>query len=119
MKKEYRVCNRTSDMVGIYDFYQNELGLEVYKHWDRSEEDKGVIFVLGDILIEYLLDGDPQKAGWIYLCIEEENIEEFHAECRARNKTELIHTAWKHTKFSVFDPEGLEIKFFKDNGKVK
>lgn len=117
MKTEHRICNHTTHIQKIYDFYQNERGLEIYKDWDRSEDDKGVIFSLGDILVEYIFYKNAQKPMWVYLCIEDKDVEVFYSKCTIKNKTELIHTPWNHIQFSVFDPEWFEIKFFKDNSK--
>lgn len=101
----------------MYKFYHAELWLEIYKEWDRSEDDKWIIFKLWNILIEYLYRKDAQLLSGTYLYIEKENIVEFYGESSVEDKTELVDTAWWHRQFLVFDPEGFEIKFFKDSNK--
>jgi hypothetical protein len=118
MKKEHRICNTSTDLESIYRFYSDELWLEIYKDWDRSEDDRWVIFILGDILIEYLYRREAGELSGSYLYIEKEEIEGFYNACSSLvNKTTLENTVWWHTQFSVFDPEWFEIKFFRDNNK--
>lgn len=117
MKNEQRICRHTSDIWKIYDFYQNQFWLEVYKDWDRSDDDKGVIFILKDMLIEYIYNKNADSWTWTYLYIEDTEIDTFYSECKVVNKTELVDTPWWHTQFSIFDSEGFEIKFFRDNNK--
>ena len=117
MKQEHRICRHTSNLEKIYNFYQKEFWLEIYNQWNRSEDDRWVIFIFGDMLIEYIYNKDADSWKWTYLYIEKPEIDTFYSECSVWNKTELVDTPWHHRQFSIFDPEWFEIKFFRDNNK--
>jgi catechol-2,3-dioxygenase len=60
------------------DFYQNILGLSVFKTFDHGKFQKGVVFELNNTLVELLEQENEVKTETMsYLYIEKNNVEDF------------------------------------------
>jgi predicted enzyme related to lactoylglutathione lyase len=112
---EVRVVYFTSQFDRMSDFYQNILGLSVFKTFDHGEFQRGVVFELNNTLIE-LLEQESVVANQAesYLYIEKNNVEGFFEQIK--NKVNIIKEIetfpWGHTSFVVADLEGNKLKFF-------
>ena len=97
-------------------FYRDVLQLNVDRSWDRSDQDRGTVFVSpnGTGLIE-IEQGDklPNIYGGFY--IEVDDIHGWYAQVTAAGATiqkSLGVTDYGHLNFKVVDPSGIEVGFF-------
>jgi catechol-2,3-dioxygenase len=112
---EVRVVFYTSQFDVMSDFYQSILGLPVFKTFDHSKFQRGIVFELNKTLVELLEQENTviiQTESYLY--IEKNNVREFFEQIKNEVKIikELETFDWGHTSFLVADPEGNKLKFF-------
>lgn len=119
---ETRICYATDRYVESRHFYESVLGWKIYKEWDRSLTDKGVVYHAGSTLLEILFC-PPDKAsrvdGGLYLYIEVAELDGLHTglEKDGHAVSPIEEKPWGHTSFSTTDPAGLPLKFFVQQSK--
>lgn len=112
---EFRLKLYPKDFVTVRRFYQQHLSFEVLHEWDRSENDKGVMFNVGGTTLEILSleDGYSPIAG-VGLSLAVKDVERLWE--KLKNDFNVIHelrnNKWGDTSFCISDPEGLQITFF-------
>ena len=115
----FRIVLHTRDFDRMLDFYQDILGMEYVRGWDRPDS-RGVLLSpgreMGSTTIEILELGnltipDAQPVN-VELSIEVKEVAEWHQ--RLQNAGIKIARGiedmpWGHRSFGVDDPEGLRI----------
>lgn len=118
---ETRFCYLTSHYEDVRLFYETILKCQIYKEWDRSPSDKGVVYDLGTALLEVLSSNVENEtkfhADGFYLYIEHEGLDNLHKDIKDKGgkPTEVKYYPWGHHSFVVRDPAGLPLKFFNQN----
>ncbi|QBA63993.1 VOC family protein [Muriicola soli] len=110
-----------------FDFYQNKLVFSLEHSWDRSEEDKGALFKIGEGLIEILkMPKDPENKyialdyrmpQGVFTGIQVRKIDELFNTYKAKDvpfKQEIINQPWGHRSFYVQEPNGLVLGFYEE-----
>jgi predicted enzyme related to lactoylglutathione lyase len=113
---EFRFYYFTSQYEKTVAFYRDTLLFEVYRTWNRGEDDRGTIFRSpnggGFIEIESGEDS-PSIRGGFY--IEVTDVAGWYNKvCQkgAPIKKELSSTNYGHQNFKTVDPNGVEVSFF-------
>ncbi|HAA16563.1 MAG TPA: hypothetical protein DCE41_34585 [Cytophagales bacterium] len=126
-KGAFRFAFFTDKYQATYDFYLDQLGLNLEHSWDRSENDKGALFNAGVGLIEVLylpssealfnagLDYRSPEGAFMVVQIWDVN-ERFESyKSKGINfKQELTTQPWGHRSFSVVDPNGIVLFFYEE-----
>lgn len=112
---EFRLKLYPRDFDNTRSFYADVLGFPVTKEWNRSEDDRGVMFDAGGTTLELLSpeDGYRPFAGF-GLSLEVPNVHELWDQFRNEDFITfgLRHNDWGDTSFQISDPEGLRISLF-------
>lgn len=113
--KEFRLKLYPRDFYKVRYFYENELGFTVTKEWDRGEQEKGVMFQVGNATLELLSpkDGFHEVTG-IDVSWEVTNVHELWQNWKDEPNVvfALRDNDWGDTSFCISDPEGFKITFF-------
>jgi catechol 2,3-dioxygenase-like lactoylglutathione lyase family enzyme len=109
------------------DFYKNKLGFSLEHSWDRNEDDKGVLFKIGQGLIEvlhrpknsekYYTALDYRIPQGVFTGIQVWNIDELFNQYKAKDipfKQEIRNQPWGHRSFYVYEPNGLVLGFYQE-----
>jgi len=116
---EIRIVYYTNQYNEICDFYKNVIGLEIFKTFDHNGEyERGIVFFLGEILVEILETKDEiQCKNDSYLYIETKEVNNFFDKIKDHVTviSSLESFPWGHTSFLIQDPDGNKLKFFTQN----
>ncbi len=95
-------------------FYEEIINLEITQEWNRSAEDKGVVYTLGNIELEILQGQTNPNSENTYLYIQIENADAFYAKIKTSEDiiTPIENQTWNHRNFMIKDPVGTKLKFF-------
>jgi catechol 2,3-dioxygenase-like lactoylglutathione lyase family enzyme len=112
---EFRLMLYPKDFDRVRNFYNNVLGYDVVKEWDRGVDDRGVMFSVGGVTLELLTSPDeyePVQNAALSLKVGDVNalFESIKDEVLVVYKPR--HNSWGDTSFKIKDPEGFEITFF-------
>lgn len=110
-----------------HQFYLRDLGLKLEHGWDRSEQDKGALFRVGDGLIEVLkypedeshrVPGlDYRVPQGVFMGIQVWDIDTRYNAYQAAGipfKQTIVDQAWGHRSFSITEPNGLVLFFYEE-----
>ncbi len=112
---ETRFCYRVANYFETREFYESSLGWTIYNQWDRSPDDKGVVYHAGTALLEILLSTSEHASHFensMYLYIEVADLEEMKKSLGNYPSTDIQSYPWGHSSFIVKDPAGMSLKFF-------
>ena len=117
MKSEVRLCVHVAPYVACRKFYEDVLGFRVYKEWDRSSNDRGVVYDIDGTFLELLLSDTAHQTtfdGTFYLYIKVPDVRAHFEALKSKGLALAPPTAypWGHTSFSVTDPAGMKLTFF-------
>lgn len=99
----------------VRSFYQDILKFSIIKEWNRSIEDRGVMFNAGNFTLELLShDGEFKEVQGCDISIEHENVVEYWESFKDTKHVvfELRDNEWGDSSFGIQDPEGFKITFF-------
>jgi catechol 2,3-dioxygenase-like lactoylglutathione lyase family enzyme len=110
-----RICYTVQNYDECLSFYEDTLCLKAVNQWDRSADDKGVVYLVGQIELE-LLKGNtnPTANNGEYLYIQVKNVNDVYAKLKdvAPVITPISDQTWGHRNFMIKDPAGIALKFF-------
>src|SRR3989344_1323488 len=113
-KEELRIVFVVNNYEQTRTFYEIILGLPVFNEWDRTKGDRGVIYTLGNTLLE-ILEGEqaPVSEGF-YVYVEVKDVDVLWQKLSPAVEVidQITPRPWGHRNFSVKDPNGFKIKFF-------
>ncbi len=113
--KQFRLKLYPNNFDLVRNFYENVLGFNAVKDWDRGNDDKGVMFDVGGAILELLSRKEKNRSAvgsdislWV---------EDVHTLWDAMKDSQKIifplrDNEWGDTSFCISDPEGFEITFF-------
>ena len=117
--KSVRIRVYPRNLEKMFDFYENILGLKIQSSW-QEDHSIGKMYDLGNSgsieVVKFLKTEkkyNPENGANISL--EVENIESLWEglKDKAAVLSPLKNYPWKESSFSIIDPEGLEIGFYK------
>ena len=113
--QELRLKLYVNDFLAVKNFYEEVLGFAIKRSWDRSSDDRGVMFDTGSGIIELLpATGKYLAPQGCDLSLGVENVWDLWQ--RLQNNTSIFHklrdNAWGDTSFCITDPEGFRLTFF-------
>ncbi|NNK83358.1 MAG: hypothetical protein HKO92_09555 [Flavobacteriaceae bacterium] len=124
---KFRFTYFTDKYDKTFYFYKNKLNFGLEHSWDRSDDDKGALFKVGQGLIEILLypkDVDKRYSGLdyripqgVFMGIQVKNIDELfkkYKEIHIPFKQEIMDQPWGHRSFYVYETNGLVLGFFQE-----
>ena len=112
---EFRFKMYPNDFDKVRSFYLEELGFSILNEWNRSPDDRGVMFDVGGTTLELLTREQPYvPLVGCDLSLEVENINELFESMQDKEYVTrgLKHNSWGDTSFRIVDPEGLSISLF-------
>lgn len=104
-----------NDFDKVHSFYKSVLGFDIIHEWNRSSNDRGVMFDAGGTIIELLTREEPYVSlVGCDLSLEVENVHELFESMKDEEYITrgLKHNAWGDSSFRITDPEGLSISLF-------
>ena len=114
---ETRFCSHITNLDLNRNFYEKILKWPIYKEWNRSETDRGVVYQAGPLLLEFLLS--PHEAAtkfddsfYLYMEVPDPAVTRALFTDHLWPATEIRTYPWGHSSFTVKDPSGLSLKFF-------
>jgi len=115
---EARFCAHIHAYDQTRMFYDQVLGWAIYSEWDRSADDRGVVYQAGSLLLEFLLSESSAATRFdpsFYLYIEVDDLNLLYDKLQANGCmcAGIRDYPWGHSSFTVQDPAGLTLKFFK------
>lgn len=123
----FRFTYFTDKYDETFDFYMNKLVFSLEHSWDRTNDDKGALFKIGEGLIEILQrPEDPENKyaaldyrmpQGVFTGIQVWNIDELFDKYKAKDvpfKQEIINQPWGHRSFYVQEPNGLVLGFYEE-----
>ncbi|HEX7162038.1 MAG TPA: VOC family protein [Trebonia sp.] len=106
-----RVLLRPADLDRSRRFYRDMLGLAVYREFGPAE-DPGVVFFLGQGLLEVSGHGSGSSGGPVMLWLQVRDVRAEHARLAAAGVRVLREPAeepWGLTEMWIADPDGVRI----------
>jgi catechol 2,3-dioxygenase-like lactoylglutathione lyase family enzyme len=106
-----RVLLRPADLDRSRRFYRDALGLAVYREFGPAE-DPGVVFFLGQGLLEVSGHGPESSGGPVMLWLQVRDVRAAHARLVAagvRVLREPVDEPWGLTEMWIEDPDGVRI----------
>jgi len=106
-----RVLLRPADLDRSRRFYRDALGLAVYREFGPAE-DPGVVFFLGQGLLEVSGPGPGSSGGPVMLWLQVRDVRAEHARLTAagvRVLREPVDEPWGLTEMWIEDPDGVRI----------
>jgi len=106
-----RVLLRPADLDRSRRFYRDALGLAVYREFGPAE-DPGVVFFLGQGLLEVSGPGPGSSGGPVMLWLQVRDVRAEHARLIAagvRVLREPVDEPWGLTEMWIEDPDGVRI----------
>lgn len=128
-KGQFRFSFFTQDFEATVSFYRDGLEFPVLESWDRSPDDRGILFGAASGIIEVLTfprsgpsahlwdDRPPQGA---FMVIEVDDLEDRYRRALEKGltiKQKLTDQQWGHKSFCLSDPNGLIVYFFREAGE--
>lgn len=112
---EFRVKLYPKNFYLVRKFYEETLGYPVIKDWDRSENDKGVMFNVSGTVLELLTpDNGYRPISGCDFSLEVADVQALWEQMK--NGDNIVYpikdNPWGDTSFRIKDPEGFEISFF-------
>lgn len=117
---EFRFKMYPQDFDKVKSFYKDELQFTITNEWDRSAEDRGVMFDVGGVTLELLTRNSKyQSVAGADLSLEVEDVWRTYETMREKSYIArgLVDNAWGDTSFRIVDPEGLSISLFTKSAK--
>lgn len=112
---EFRLKIYPKDFDKVRTFYLDVMGFEITHEWNRSQDDRGTMFAVGETTLELLSPEDGQNTGTGFgLSLEVPNVKELWEAFKDKDYVthDLRHNSWGDTSFQIRDPEGLKISLF-------
>lgn len=112
---EFRLKLYPQNFARVRAFYEQTLGFDVVKEWDRGEDDRGVMLRVGPAILELLsLEGGYKPIQGADLSLEVPDVQNLWRELQTKAEVvfELRDNSWGDTSFCIADPEGFELTFF-------
>ena len=106
-----RVLLRPADLDRSRRFYRDVLGLAVYREFGPAD-DPGVVFFLGQGLLEVSGHGPDSAGGPVMLWLQVRDVRAEHARLAAagvRVLREPVDEPWGLTEMWIEDPDGVRI----------
>jgi catechol 2,3-dioxygenase-like lactoylglutathione lyase family enzyme len=106
-----RVLLRPADLDRSRRFYRDALGLAVYREFGPAD-DPGVVFFLGQGLLEVSGHGPGAAAGPVMLWLQVRDVRAEHGRLVAAGVTVLrepVEEPWGLTEMWIEDPDGVRI----------
>jgi catechol 2,3-dioxygenase-like lactoylglutathione lyase family enzyme len=106
-----RVLLRPADLDRSRRFYRDVLGLAVYREFGPAD-DPGVVFFLGQGLLEVSGHGPESSAGPVMLWLQVRDVRAEHARLAAagvRVLREPVEEPWGLIEMWIEDPDGVRI----------
>ena len=125
-KGQFRFAYFARDYEATVAFYRGGLEFPVIESWDRSPDDRGILFSAASGIIEVL--AFPRSGGsshlWddrppqgVFMVIEVEDLEGRYQRAVEKGfiiKQGLTLQDWGHKSFCVSGPDGLTHYFFRE-----
>jgi catechol 2,3-dioxygenase-like lactoylglutathione lyase family enzyme len=108
-----RIILRPRDRARTVRFYEETLGLGVYREWGQGEE-RCVVFFLGGGLLEISGSGGEGHSDTVRLLMQVRDLEETRGLLASRGvaiESEPERKPWGLLEMSCRDPDGLEVVF--------
>jgi catechol 2,3-dioxygenase-like lactoylglutathione lyase family enzyme len=126
---QFRFSFFTQDYEATVAFYRDGLELPVLEFWDRSPDDRGILFGAASGMIEvlafprsghasHLFDDRPPQGA--FMVIEVDDLEDRYRRAVEKGlpiKQKLTDQDWGHRSFCLSDPNGLIVYFFRVIGE--
>ncbi len=113
---EFRLKLYPKNFETARDFYEHVLKFHVVHEWNDGEggaEDQGVMFAVGNTILELLSGHDDDMRG-ADISLEVENAPALWEDFKLY--PHIVHAlrtnSWGDVSFSIADPEGFRITFF-------
>jgi catechol 2,3-dioxygenase-like lactoylglutathione lyase family enzyme len=106
-----RVLLRPADLDRSRRFYRDALGLAVYREFGPAD-DPGVVFFLGQGLLEVSGHGPGAATGPVMLWLQVRDVRAEHGRLLAAGVTVLrepVEEPWGLTEMWIEDPDGVRI----------
>jgi catechol 2,3-dioxygenase-like lactoylglutathione lyase family enzyme len=106
-----RVLLRPADLDRSRRFYRDVLGLAIYREFGPAD-DPGVVFFLGQGLLEVSWYGPDSSGGPVMLWLQVRDVRAEHARLAAagvRVLREPVDEPWGLTEMWIEDPDGVRI----------
>jgi uncharacterized glyoxalase superfamily protein PhnB len=114
---EFRLKLYPQDFTKVRAFYEQTLGFKVMSEWDRSEDDRGVMFRVGPAILELLSpENDYKPVQGADLSLGVTDVQNLWSELQTKAEVvfELRDNPWGDTSFCIADPEGFQLTFFSE-----
>jgi len=125
-KRQFRFAYFAAAYEATIAFYREGLELSIIENWDRGPGDRGTLFAASSGIIEVLalpkngksthaLDERPPQGA--FMVIEWDDLEASYERALAKGlpiKEGLTDQKWGHLSFSVTEPNGLTLYFFRE-----
>jgi catechol 2,3-dioxygenase-like lactoylglutathione lyase family enzyme len=118
-EREFRFIFQSRDYEETVAFYRDGLELPVAGGWDRSADDRGTLFRAASGIVEIKKlpsDREYTQLVGVWMAIEVDDVDAAYARIIEKGmpvKQELADQMWGHRDFSVVDPSGVEVVFFR------
>ncbi len=116
-KGEFRFVFFARDYEASTAFYRDGLQLPVIGGWDRSADDRGMLFQAASGIIEVIFAGEGEyvspQGAWLYF--EVDDVDQWFERAQSKGLTirdEPADTSWGHRKFALIDPDGIIVSMF-------
>src|SRR5262245_54052942 len=107
-----RILLRPSDFDAGMAWYQDVLGLRIYREYGIGGRVTGVVFFLGGGFLELVSGGSPVAGGGAALWLQVPDVSAEHARLAAAGVGGLaptVHAPWGLRECWVADPDGVRI----------
>ena len=105
-----RVLYRSSEFDALRRFYEQIVGLHVYREYGLSEEVLGVVFFLGGGFLEITRGSTSSPSVTLWLQVRDVRAEEDRLRTAGVKVVKQVETmAWGLIESWVHDPEGNEL----------
>jgi catechol 2,3-dioxygenase-like lactoylglutathione lyase family enzyme len=118
---ELRVIFRVRDFRKSVHFYEDLLGMERLKSWDRPGEEPGIILRAGDGRTFELFgppsggEQDDRIASGVEITMQVDAVDAWHDQLKAAGvpiARGRVDNPWGDRSFGVDDPDGVRLWFF-------
>jgi catechol 2,3-dioxygenase-like lactoylglutathione lyase family enzyme len=120
---QFRFTYFSRDYDATVAFYRDALQFPIVESWDRSPEDRGILFAAASGLIEVLLRPggdaehlyDERPPQGCFMVIEVDDIDQTYQRVIDADlpvQEALSTRSWGHRSFCVREPNGLTLYFF-------
>ena len=118
---ELRVIFRVRDFQKSVHFYEDLLGMERFKSWDRPGEEPGIILRAGEGRTFELFgplpggEHDDCIASGVEISMQVDVVDAWHDQLKAAGvpiARGLVDNPWGDRSFGIDDPDGVRLWFF-------